>query len=110
MRAVTDVEAFLARAPQAAALEAHALTECSFILRKAERLGLPQNWQGNCSLPRSGYDDELMTLDLRAGEPSLEQFWKPEEPRRSPTSSSTSTASDRSSRCPAAMSAGRSSN
>jgi len=25
-------------------------------------LGLPQNWQGNCSLPRQGFDDEIVTL------------------------------------------------
>ncbi|MCX7045825.1 MAG: SUMF1/EgtB/PvdO family nonheme iron enzyme, partial [Candidatus Sumerlaeota bacterium] len=33
-----------------------------FIRRKTNQLGLAQNWQGNCSLPRTGYDNELMTL------------------------------------------------
>ena len=33
------------------------------VVRRSERnLGLPQNWQGNCSLPRRGYDNELTLL------------------------------------------------
>lgn len=31
-------------------------------------LGLPQNWQGNCALPRGGYENEIAVLPLRAGE------------------------------------------
>ena len=26
---------------------------------KSQNLGLPQNWEGNCSLPRSGYQDSI---------------------------------------------------
>jgi hypothetical protein len=33
-----------------------------FVRRKADQLGLPQNWQGNCALPRSGYENEIATL------------------------------------------------
>lgn len=33
-----------------------------FIKRKANRLGLPQNWQGNCAIARAGYENELMVL------------------------------------------------
>ena len=35
------------------------------IKRKEDHLGLPQNWQGNCALPKSGYDNEIATLDLK---------------------------------------------
>ncbi len=35
------------------------------IRRRADRLGLPQNWQGNSSLPRAGYDNEIAVLNLR---------------------------------------------
>lgn len=35
------------------------------MVRRHERsLGLPQNWQGNSSLPRSGYDNEIVVLTL----------------------------------------------
>jgi formylglycine-generating enzyme required for sulfatase activity len=33
-----------------------------FVRRKADQLGLPQNWQGNCALPRNGYDNEIAVL------------------------------------------------
>ena len=29
---------------------------------KSPQIGLPQNWQGNCSLPRSGYQDSIRVL------------------------------------------------
>ena len=29
---------------------------------RSPRLGLPQNWQGNCALPRHGYNDEIAVL------------------------------------------------
>ncbi len=29
---------------------------------KGPKLGLPQNWQGNCALPRKGYDDQIAVL------------------------------------------------
>ncbi|NQT50636.1 NPCBM/NEW2 domain-containing protein, partial [bacterium] len=29
---------------------------------RSPKLGLPQNWQGNCSLPRNGYDNEIAVL------------------------------------------------
>jgi len=32
------------------------------VRRKADRLGLPQNWQGNCALPRDGYDNQIAVL------------------------------------------------
>jgi len=53
------------------------------VKRRADspKLGLPQNWQGNCSLPRSGYDDEIVTLSLRGGAATVESFFRPETPR-----------------------------
>jgi formylglycine-generating enzyme required for sulfatase activity len=33
-----------------------------FVRRKADLLGLPQNWQGNCALPRKGYDNQIAVL------------------------------------------------
>lgn len=34
--------------------------------RHARLLGLPQNWQGNCSLPRGRYDNEIALLSMDA--------------------------------------------
>ncbi len=35
------------------------------VRRDAARLGLPANWQGNCSLPRSGFDNEIAWVNFR---------------------------------------------
>ncbi len=32
------------------------------VRRSAKNLGLPQNWQGNCALPRNGYSNEIAIL------------------------------------------------
>jgi formylglycine-generating enzyme required for sulfatase activity len=34
-----------------------------FVRRKANQLGLPQNWQGNCALPARGYDNEIAVME-----------------------------------------------
>jgi len=35
---------------------------------RSPKMGLPQNWQGNCSLPRRGFDDEIAVLShLKSG-------------------------------------------
>ncbi len=49
-----------------------------FIKRKLDspNLGLPQNWQGNCSLPRRGYDDRLMSLSLKKNKDDLKTIFK----------------------------------
>jgi formylglycine-generating enzyme required for sulfatase activity len=44
-------------------------------------LGLPQNWQGNCSLPRRGYDDALCVLSLKGGPETIETIFRPDPPR-----------------------------
>ena len=46
---------------------------------KGPHLGLPANWQGNCSLPRTGYNDEIDVLDLETG--ALSTRFRPERPR-----------------------------
>jgi formylglycine-generating enzyme required for sulfatase activity len=43
----------------------------------APALGLPQNWQSNCCLPRSGYADEIAVLDPRAPEAPLTTLYRP---------------------------------
>ena len=35
------------------------------VRRKADRMGLPQNWQGNCSLSKTGYDNEIAYLEMK---------------------------------------------
>ena len=35
------------------------------VKRRMDRLGLPQNWQGNCALPRNGYDNEIAVLNMK---------------------------------------------
>ncbi len=47
---------------------------------KGPSLGLPQNWQGNCSLSRSGYDDEIAAMSLRDPQRPLTTIFKPDKP------------------------------
>ncbi len=42
------------------------------------RLGLPANWQGNCSLSRSGFDDEIATLPMAGNDEELTTLYRPE--------------------------------
>lgn len=42
--------------------------ESVLVVRRSDRspaLGLPHNWQGNCSLPRGEYDNEIAVISLR---------------------------------------------
>lgn len=41
------------------------------------RLGLPQNWQSNCVLPTSGFDDEIAVLSNPAAEGELSTLYRP---------------------------------
>jgi len=43
-------------------------------------LGLPQNWQSNCALPRSGFDDEIALLSPARPGGGLTTFYRPEGP------------------------------
>lgn len=49
------------------------------VRRNAERLGLPQNWQGNCSLPRGGYDNEIALLSPLEPEGAVSTLYRPED-------------------------------
>lgn len=42
-------------------------------------LGLPMNWQGNCSLPRTGFDDEIVVLESLRSDAPLATLYKPEK-------------------------------
>jgi len=46
---------------------------------KGPSLGLPQNWQGNCALPRSGYDDEAAIMPMAVDGP-LQTVFRPQNP------------------------------
>ncbi|MBN1819025.1 MAG: SUMF1/EgtB/PvdO family nonheme iron enzyme [Sedimentisphaerales bacterium] len=74
-----------ALALQAEALLANPLLDFERILlvkrhAKGPSLGLPQNWQGNCALPRSGYDDEIATMPIQV-DGALTTAFKPDAPQ-----------------------------
>jgi hypothetical protein len=48
---------------------------------KDPALGLPQNWQGNCSLPQNKYDNELAVVSLKKPEGPLATLYKPDKSR-----------------------------
>ncbi len=49
------------------------------VVRRSEgNLGLPQNWQGNCSLPRRGYDNEILLVSPFADDKAPTRLFKPE--------------------------------
>jgi len=47
------------------------------VKRKANRLGLPQNWQGNCAIARTGYDNEIAILSPVRPGAKLTTFYRP---------------------------------
>ncbi|NQV33473.1 MAG: SUMF1/EgtB/PvdO family nonheme iron enzyme, partial [Phycisphaeraceae bacterium] len=51
--------------------------EILLVKRSANRLGLPANWQGNCSTASTGYDNEIATLSLASPEKALTTFYRP---------------------------------
>jgi len=62
------------------ALLANPLLECGKLLlvkRSAGNLGLPQNWQANCSIGRRGYDNEIAVLTPVGPQGQLTTFLKP---------------------------------
>ena len=50
------------------------------VKRRAGRLGLPQNWQSNSSLPRTGFDNEIAVLSPVHPDGRLETLFRPERP------------------------------
>ncbi|MCP4642539.1 MAG: SUMF1/EgtB/PvdO family nonheme iron enzyme [bacterium] len=49
-----------------------------FVKRSANRLGLPQNWQGNCSVGGMGYDNEIAVLSPIAPGATATSLYRPE--------------------------------
>ena len=48
------------------------------VKRRLDRLGLPANWDSNSSLPRDGYDNEIVVLSDFRGQGTLTTLLKPE--------------------------------
>jgi formylglycine-generating enzyme required for sulfatase activity len=48
------------------------------VQRDARQLGLPQNWEGNSSLPRAGFDNQLVVLSPVRPEGELRPLFRPE--------------------------------
>ena len=82
-----DTEAALEMAHEILALQREALMsnplldfDQLLLVRRAENLlGLPQNWQGNCSVPKTGYDNEIALLSPLARDAALTSIFRPEK-------------------------------
>lgn len=48
------------------------------IKRSANRLGLPANWQGNCSIASTGYDNEIAVLSPLCPDGELTTLYRPQ--------------------------------
>jgi len=48
------------------------------LIKRRGNLGLPANWQGNCSLAKSGYDNEIAVLSPLRPDGKLTTLYKPE--------------------------------
>ncbi len=46
--------------------------------KNAKRLGLPANWQGNCSLPRPKHSDQIMRMSMRELERTPSLVYRPD--------------------------------
>jgi formylglycine-generating enzyme required for sulfatase activity len=51
--------------------------EILLVKRSANRLGLPANWQGNCSTAATGYDNEIAILSLTDPGRALKTLYRP---------------------------------
>ncbi len=80
-------EKALARARQIADLRREALLanplldfdKLLFIKRGENRLGLPQNWQGNCAVPSTEYDNEIDVLSPVRPDGTITTFFRPQK-------------------------------
>lgn len=52
-----------------------------FVRRAPNQMGLPQNWQGNCAIPSTGYDNELVVLSPVRPTGAASTLFKPEAGR-----------------------------
>jgi len=50
-----------------------------FVRRAAGRLGLPQNWQGNCAIAKDGYDNEIAVLSPVSPQGKRTTLFKPDK-------------------------------
>lgn len=81
-----DTEAALEMADEILSLQREALMSnplidfdrLLLIVRAENQLGLPQNWQGNCSVPKTGYDNEIALLSPLARDGALTTIILPE--------------------------------
>jgi formylglycine-generating enzyme required for sulfatase activity len=48
------------------------------VRRKTNQLGLPQNWQGNCALPRSGYENQIALLSSLRSDGQVTTLFQPQ--------------------------------
>jgi formylglycine-generating enzyme required for sulfatase activity len=79
-RALRDVDEVLAF--QREALFANPLLDFDSLLlvkRGEGNLGLPQNWQGNCALAKTGYDNEIAVLSPVRPGGALTTLFRPEQ-------------------------------
>jgi len=49
------------------------------IRRRSNKLGLPQNWQGNCAMAKTGYDNEIAVLSPVGPNGRLSTFFRPKK-------------------------------
>ena len=49
------------------------------VRRRENQMGLPQNWQGNCSLPAPGYDNQIAVLSPVRPGGKLTTLFQPEK-------------------------------
>jgi len=49
--------------------------------KRQRHLGLPQNWQGNCALPKTGYDNEIAILSPLRPDGKLTTLYRPDGDR-----------------------------
>jgi len=49
------------------------------VRRQESRMGLPQNWQGDCSLPAHGYDNQIAVLSPVRPDGKLSTLFQPEK-------------------------------
>jgi len=69
------------RALQREALLANPLIDFDRLLlvkRDEKQLGLPQNWQGNCALPKTGYNNEIAVLSPVSPDGKLTTLYQPD--------------------------------
>ena len=81
------IERLVALADEAAALQREALLanplldfeQLLLVRRRANRLGLPANWQSNSSIPKTGYDNQIALLGIRDPDAPVRTLYAPKK-------------------------------